>query len=52
MLIVMTAGATKREIDGVVRIAKAGKLRAGDWAEVEITGADAYDLEARILPAQ
>jgi ribosomal protein S12 methylthiotransferase len=40
------------EIDGVVRIAKAGKLRAGDWAEVEITGADAYDLEARILPAQ
>jgi ribosomal protein S12 methylthiotransferase len=40
------------EIDGVVRITKAGKLRAGDWAEVEITGADAYDLEARILPAQ
>jgi ribosomal protein S12 methylthiotransferase len=40
------------EIDGVVRIAKAGKLRAGDWAEVEITGADAYDLEARLLPAQ
>jgi ribosomal protein S12 methylthiotransferase len=40
------------EIDGVVRIAKAGKLRAGDWAEVEITGADAYDLQARILPAQ
>jgi ribosomal protein S12 methylthiotransferase len=39
------------EIDGVVRIAKAGKLRAGDWAEVEITAADAYDLEARILPA-
>jgi ribosomal protein S12 methylthiotransferase len=40
------------EIDGVVRIAKAGKLRVGDWAEVEITGADAYDLKARILPAQ
>jgi len=40
------------EIDGVVRIAKAGKLRAGDWAEVEITGADAYDLQARILSAQ
>jgi len=37
------------EIDGVVRIAKAGKLRAGDWADVEITGADAYDLKARIL---
>jgi ribosomal protein S12 methylthiotransferase len=40
------------EIDGVVRIAKAGKLRAGDWAEVEITGADAYDLNARIVPRQ
>jgi ribosomal protein S12 methylthiotransferase len=40
------------EIDGVVRISKGGKLRAGDWAEVEITAADAYDLEARILPAQ
>jgi len=37
------------EIDGVVRINKGGKLRAGDWAEVEITAADAYDLEARIL---
>jgi ribosomal protein S12 methylthiotransferase len=37
------------EIDGVVRIAKAGKLRPGDWAEVEITGADAYDLKARLL---
>ena len=40
------------EIDGVVRIAKGGKLRAGDWAEVEIIAADAYDLKARILPAQ
>jgi ribosomal protein S12 methylthiotransferase len=40
------------EIDGVVRISKAGKLRAGDWAEVEITGADAYDLQARILTSQ
>jgi ribosomal protein S12 methylthiotransferase len=37
------------EIDGVVRIAKPGKLRAGDWAEVEITGADAYDLKARLV---
>ena len=36
------------EIDGVVRIAKAGKLRAGDWADVEITGADDYDLTARL----
>jgi ribosomal protein S12 methylthiotransferase len=36
------------EIDGVVRIAKAAKLRAGDWADVEITSADAYDLNARL----
>jgi len=36
------------EIDGTVRILKPGKLQAGDWADVEITGADAYDLTARI----
>jgi len=36
------------EIDGVVRIIKAGRLAPGDWADVEITGADAYDLTARI----
>jgi ribosomal protein S12 methylthiotransferase len=36
------------EIDGVVRIVKAGKLRAGDWAEVQITAADDYDLTARL----
>lgn len=37
------------EIDGVVRIAKAGKLRPGDWADVEIVGADAYDLKGRLV---
>jgi ribosomal protein S12 methylthiotransferase len=37
------------EIDGVVRIAKASKLRAGDWAEVQIVSADAYDLTARLV---
>jgi ribosomal protein S12 methylthiotransferase len=36
------------EIDGVVRIANAPKLKAGDWADVNITGADAYDLSARL----
>jgi ribosomal protein S12 methylthiotransferase len=38
------------EIDGVVRIrgAGAGKLRPGDFAEVEITAAATYDLEARL----
>ncbi len=36
------------EIDGVVRIADAGRLRPGDWADVEITSSDAYDLSARL----
>jgi ribosomal protein S12 methylthiotransferase len=36
------------EIDGVVRIEKAGKLRAGDWADVEITSSTSYDLGARL----
>jgi ribosomal protein S12 methylthiotransferase len=38
------------EIDGVVRIARAAKLKLGEFADVEITGADAYDLEARLAP--
>jgi ribosomal protein S12 methylthiotransferase len=36
------------EIDGVVRIAAARDLRPGDWADVEITGSDTYDLSARL----
>jgi ribosomal protein S12 methylthiotransferase len=51
-------GATARsaadapEIDGVVRIPKPGrKLKAGDWADVEIAGADDYDLTARFAHA-
>jgi ribosomal protein S12 methylthiotransferase len=39
------------EIDGVVRIAGAKKLRAGDWADVEITSSDTYDLSARLAAA-
>ena len=39
------------EIDGVIRIVKAGKLRAGDWAEVQITAAGDYDLEAKLTTA-
>lgn len=35
------------EIDGVVRIKDAAELRAGNWADVEITAADVYDLLAR-----
>ena len=35
------------EIDGVVRIAAAGKLKAGQFAKVRVTGADEYDLAAQ-----
>ncbi len=38
------------QIDGVVRIEDGGTLRAGDWAQVKITGADAYDLTGRRAP--
>jgi ribosomal protein S12 methylthiotransferase len=38
------------EIDGTVRIAKpVKKLQAGDWADVEITAADAYDLAGKLV---
>jgi len=36
------------EIDGQVIIDQAGHLAAGDWVEVEVHGADQYDLFARI----
>jgi ribosomal protein S12 methylthiotransferase len=39
------------EIDGVVRIARGGKLPVGGFADVEITGSDEYDLEARVARA-
>ena len=35
------------EIDGLVHIQGAGALAVGDWADVEITGSDAYDLTAK-----
>ncbi|MHB8474813.1 MAG: 30S ribosomal protein S12 methylthiotransferase RimO [Steroidobacteraceae bacterium] len=38
------------EIDGTVRIRGAKKLTVGEWAEVRITKAGAYDLEAQLLP--
>jgi ribosomal protein S12 methylthiotransferase len=38
------------EIDGTVRIRGGRKLTVGDWAEVRITQAGAYDLEAQLLP--
>ena len=39
------------EIDGVVRIAGAQGLRPGDWADVDITSSDTYDLYARVEAA-
>ena len=39
------------EIDGVVHIRNAKSLRPGDWADIEITSSDAYDLHARLSPA-
>jgi ribosomal protein S12 methylthiotransferase len=38
------------QIDGVVRIAPAPQLRAGEFADVEIVAADAYDLTGRLAP--
>jgi ribosomal protein S12 methylthiotransferase len=37
------------EIDGVVRIAAADKLQPGDWADVQITSSDAYDLHGKLI---
>ena len=37
------------EIDGVVRIVKGGKLQAGEFADVEITGSSDHDLEAKVV---
>lgn len=36
------------EIDGIVRVSGGGRLQVGAFADVEITGADTYDLEARL----
>ena len=36
------------EIDGLVRISNGGKLKVGEFAQVKVTGADAYDLKARV----
>ena len=35
------------EIDGIVRIARGGKLRAGEFADVEVTGSSEHDLDAK-----
>jgi len=40
------------EIDGVVRIRGGARLKSGEFAQVEITGSGAYDLEARLTPSR
>jgi ribosomal protein S12 methylthiotransferase len=40
------------EIDGVVRVRGAHGLKVGEFAEVEITNAGTYDLEARLTSLQ
>jgi ribosomal protein S12 methylthiotransferase len=39
------------EIDGVLRVEASAATRPGEFIEVEITGADTYDLEGRLLRA-
>jgi len=46
---VARSAADAPEIDGVVRIKGARALRVGDWADVHIVSADAYDLIGRLL---
>ncbi len=40
------------EIDGMVRIADAGRVRVGEFADVEIVGSSAYDLVAECLSSR
>jgi ribosomal protein S12 methylthiotransferase len=39
------------EIDGVVRIARGGKLKIGEFVDVEIDGSSDHDLSARVQAA-
>jgi ribosomal protein S12 methylthiotransferase len=45
---VARSAADAPQIDGVVRIEQAGSLRVGDFADVQIVSADAYDLTGRL----
>jgi ribosomal protein S12 methylthiotransferase len=40
------------EIDGLVRITNGAKLKVGEFAQVRVTQADAYDLTARVQAAR
>jgi ribosomal protein S12 methylthiotransferase len=49
-LAIARSAADAPEIDGVVHVADAGGVRAGDILSVKVTGATAHDLRARIAP--
>ncbi len=49
---VARSSADAPEIDGVVRVHDAGRLAPGDLAQVQVTGAGHYDLEARLATAR
>ncbi|HEX7762131.1 MAG TPA: 30S ribosomal protein S12 methylthiotransferase RimO, partial [Cellvibrio sp.] len=36
------------EVDGIVRISRAGQLKVGEYATVEIIGSTEHDLEAKV----
>ncbi|HET7061301.1 MAG TPA: 30S ribosomal protein S12 methylthiotransferase RimO [Nitrosospira sp.] len=39
------------EIDGIVHIARSKNLKAGEFAQVEVTGSDTHDLRAKAVTA-
>jgi len=45
---VARSAAEAPQIDGVVRVRDAGRLKAGEWADVEIVSAETYDLTGRL----
>jgi ribosomal protein S12 methylthiotransferase len=49
---VARSAADAPEIDGVVRIAGGAQLIPGELTRVEVTGADDYDLEAKLVKPQ
>lgn len=40
------------EIDGVVHVRRAGKIKSGEFAKVRVTGCDEHDLHAAPVPAK
>ncbi len=48
-LVQARSAADAPEIDGLVLIEDAGRLKPGSWAQVEIVAADTYDLQGQLL---